>query len=390
METKKVMELENHFIMHTYDRSEVLFESGKGCYLYDDKGKEYLDFVGGIATASLGHGNNVISSTLYEQSKKLISSSNLFYMREQAVLAEKLAKISGLSACFFSNSGAESVETAIKLAKKYTGKQELISTEGAFHGRTLGALSLTWKEKFRMPYVPLIPGIKFIPYNNTSALADSITDNTSAFIVEPVQGEAGIYVPQRGYLKEARKICKERDCLLIVDEIQTNMRTGKFFAYQHEDILPDIVTVAKGIAGGVPIGITIANKDIASAFQPGDHGCTFGGNSLSCASANAVIDFVLKNNLIEKAGVIGEYFMKRLAKLQKKYNSIKEVRGKGLMVGIELDIHAKPIVDKCLAKGLLVNKCNEHVLRFLPPLIVTKEQIDLSVGILDEVFSELL
>jgi len=381
--------MEKEFIMYTYERAEVVFEKGSGCYLYDTDGKRYLDFIGGIATASLGHGSSIISEVLYAQSKRLISSSNLFYMQEQAVLAEKLAKISGLNACFFSNSGAESVETAIKLARKYTGKHEIISTEGAFHGRTLGALSVTWKENFRKPFEPLVPGMMFIPYNNTSALEDSISDNTAAFIIEPVQGEGGIYLPDKGYLREVKRICKERNCLLIVDEIQTNMRTGKFFAYQHESINPDIVTVAKGIGGGMPIGITIANKDVAGAFQPGDHGSTFGGNSLSCASASAVIDYVIKNKLVEKAGITGKYFMEELIKLQKKYIVIKEVRGKGIMIGIELNTYAKPIVNKCLAKGLLVNKCGDFVLRFLPPLIVDKEEIDKCVEILDAVFKEL-
>jgi len=389
MNTKRVIQMEKEFIMYTYERAEVVFEKGSGCYLYDTDGKRYLDFIGGIATASLGHGSSIISEVLYAQSKRLISSSNLFYMQEQAVLAEKLAKISGLNACFFSNSGAESVETAIKLARKYTGKHEIISTEGAFHGRTLGALSVTWKENFRKPFEPLVPGMMFIPYNNTSALEDSISDNTAAFIIEPVQGEGGIYLPDKGYLREVKRICKERNCLLIVDEIQTNMRTGKFFAYQHESINPDIVTVAKGIGGGMPIGITIANKDVAGAFQPGDHGSTFGGNSLSCASASAVIDYVIKNKLVEKAGITGKYFMEELIKLQKKYIVIKEVRGKGIMIGIELNTYAKPIVNKCLAKGLLVNKCGDFVLRFLPPLIVDKEEIDKCVEILDAVFKEL-
>ncbi len=380
-----LISLENEFILQTYERAKVVFTHGKGCYLYDSHGKEYVDLVGGIATTSIGHANRKVNDAISSQAKKLISVSNLYYSQPMIILAEKLSKLSGMNAVFFCNSGTEAIEAAIKLARKFTGKKGIIACVNGFHGRTMGALSITYKEKFRKPFEPLVPGMSFVPFNDIQALSNSITDETAAFIVEPIQGESGIIVPFQDYLKEVKSICEKKGILLIVDEIQTNMRTGKFFAYQHEGIIPDIVTVAKGIANGVPIGILLTTSKVREAFKHGDHGSTFGGNALSCAAANAVIDFIVENKLVEKSAENGDYFMKKLNSLRKKHPKIKEVRGKGLMIGVELNVSAKDIVEKCLDKGLVVNKCSEYVLRFLPPLIVGKKEINKAVAILDEV-----
>ncbi len=388
MDAEEIKRMEKKHVMQTYDRADIVFERGKGAYLYDANGKKYLDFVSGIATASLGHANDAVAKAISKQAAILIGTSNLYYTVPQAMLAKRLVELSGMGKCFFSNSGAEAIEAAIKLARKRTGRKEIISTINGFHGRTIGALSITGKEKIREPFEPLMPGAKFIPYNDSVALFDSISDETAAFVVEPIQGEAGIIVPSKGYLGECRKICDEFGALLIVDEIQTNMRTGKFFAFQHEKITPDIVTVAKGIAGGIPMGITIATDETASGFAFGDHGSTFGGNALSCAAANATIDFVLKNNLVEKAGENGEYFMGKLKSMAGKMPVVKDVRGKGLMIGVELTVAAKGVSEECLSKGLIVNKCSENVLRFLPSLIVTKKEIDSCLGILEGVLCE--
>jgi|TARA_B100001971_G_C18231434_1_gene564192 acetylornithine/N-succinyldiaminopimelate aminotransferase len=383
MKTEEVIESEKKHVMQTYGRNPVVVDHGKGCYLYSKDGKKYLDLIGSLATAPLGYGNSGLAKAVYAQSKKLVNVTNLFFTEEQVVLAEKIAKVSGLGKCFFSNSGSEANEVAIKLARKFTGKTEIISTEDAFHGRTFGALSATWKKKYKKYCEPLVPDFKHIPYNNVKALENAISSKTAAFIVEPIQGEAGIIVPDSDYLNKVSEICKKNNVLLIVDEIQTNLRTGKFFAFQHNGIKPDIVTVAKGIANGVPIGITIASDKVADAFEKGDQGSTFGGNSLSCAAANFVIDFVLDGKLIENAQKVGNYFIKKLNELKVK-GVVKDVRGKGLMIAVEMDKDVKSVADACLEKGLLVNVCTEKTLRFLPPLIITEKEVDVAVNILEE------
>jgi len=383
METEKIIEMEKEYIMQTYSRSNIVIEHGKGCYAFDNDGKKYLDLVAGIATCSIGHGNEEVSKAVCEQSKKLLNVTNLYYTEPQVILAKKLVKLSSLSKCFFCNSGAEANESAIKLARKYTGKTDIIATKNAFHGRTFGALSATWKEKFRKKFMPLVPGFTFVDYNKVEAVEDAITEKTAAVIVEPIQGESGIIIPSEDYLMKLKKLCEEKNVLLILDEIQTGTgRTGKFFAYLYYDIKPDIVTLAKGLANGIPIGVMIAKEGID--FDKSDHGSTFGGNNLSCAAANAVIDFILDNKLMENAAKQGNYFIKKLNQLKNKGNTIKEARGKGLMIGVELNIEAKEIQNKCLEKGLLVNCASDNVLRFLPSLIITKKEIDAAIKILDE------
>lgn len=384
MEAEKVYGMEKKFIMQTYDRQGLVVAKGKGCYVYDIKGKKYLDLVGGVATCPLGHGNGKLANIVKSQILKVINASNLYYSEEQALLAEKLVKLSGLGKCFFSNSGTESVEAAIKLARKYTGKSDIVAAKNSFHGRTYGSLSATGKEKIKKGFEPLVPGFTHVDYGNTKSIEAAITQKTAAVILEPMQGEAGVILPPKGYLKDVRKICDKHRILLILDEVQTGVgRTGKFFAYEHEGIKPDIVTLAKGLANGIPIGVTIASDKVASAFKPGDHGSTFGGNSLACKAALFTIDSIIKNSLMKNAGKQGAYLMERLSKL----DGVKNVRGKGLIIGMDVK-DAKETVKKCIGKGLIVNNASETALRLLPPLIISKKQADDAIKILEGVLND--
>lgn len=384
MNTKKIIEMEKKYLMHTYSRPDFVIDHGKGCYVYDKDRKEYIDLVGGIATCPLGHGNKKLANVVKNQIEKLTNPSNLYYSEQQVLLAEKLAKLSGLNKCFFSNSGTESAEAAIKLARKHTKKTGIISTKHGFHGRTFGALSATWKEKIRKPFKPLLSHFKHVDYGNAAAVEKAIDKNTGAVIVEPIQGEAGIIVPPNGYLKQLREICDKHNILLIVDEVQTGYgRTGKFFAYEHEKIKPDIVMLAKGLANGIPIGATIAKEEIASSFKSGDHGSTFGGNPVACAAANFTVGYIIKNKLIENAEKQGNYFLSKIKSLNS--SNVKEIRGKGLMIGIQIEGNAKDIVKKCNEKGLLINSPDDNILRILPPLIINKKTIDESIKIVDKV-----
>jgi len=383
MKPKKIMQIEKKNIMQTYNRFNLIADYGKGCYIYGKDGNKYLDFLGGIATCSVGHGNKEVAKAICEQAKKLINITNLYYTEPQVILAEKLSKLSGLKKCFFCNSGAEANEAAVKLAKKISGKKKFIAFKHSFHGRTSSSLALTWKEKYKKPFEPLGLEVVFVEYDNVKALEKAISNDIAAVIIEPIQGEAGIIVPSKGYLKKIEEICKKNKILLIIDEIQSgNGKTGKFFAYLYENVKPDIVTLAKGLANGVPIGVCISDLD----FDKGEHASTFGGNNLSCSAANATIDYILKNKLMENAVKVGNYFMEKLNGLKKKYKIIKKVKGKGLMVGVELNKNkAKEITEKCLEKGLIINNATEDILRFLPPLIVGKKEVDESIEILEEV-----
>lgn len=375
MEAEEIKKKESEFIMPTYARSDLVVARGKGCHLYDLDGREYLDFVGGIACTSVGHGNAEVAAAVAKQAKTLIQVSNLYYTEQQVVVAEKLAKLSGLKKCFFCNSGAEANEAAIKLAKKITGKKGFIVCKGAFHGRTHAALSATWKQAYKDPFLPLVEGFVFVDYDNPQAIENAICPDTAAVMLEPIQGDGGVIVPKDGYLQEVSEICKKKGVLLILDEVQTgNGRTGKYFAYQHAGIIPDIVTTAKGIANGVPFGACISNYE----FEKGNHASTFGGNPLACAAANATIDYMLKNNLMENATEVGNYFMKKLAGVR----NVKKVKGKGLMIGAEISVDAKKVVEECLKKGLIINNTDDFTLRFLPPLNITKKDADEALRIL--------
>jgi acetylornithine/N-succinyldiaminopimelate aminotransferase len=385
MGPEEIKKLEKEYIMNTYSRQDLVVDYGKGCKVFDKEGKEYLDFLGGIACCSVGHGNEKVKEAICEEAGKILNISNLYYTEPQVILAKKLSNLSGLAKCFFCNSGTEANEAAIKLAKKVTGKKKFIAFEGSFHGRTTASLSATWKVKYKDPFTPLVPNVVFAKYNNIDSLKVLISDEIAGVIIEPIQGEAGIIVPDKGYLKEVEKICQLHGILLIIDEIQSgNGKTGKFFAYEHENVKPDIVTMAKGLANGVPIGVCIAKKGID--FSPGDHASTFGGNNLACAAANATIDYILENKLMQNASIVGEYFMEKLEELKKSCKIIKKVKGKGLMIGLELNENqAKEIVQKSLKKGLIINNATENVLRFLPPLSIGKSDVDKAIGVLSEV-----
>lgn len=378
METEEIKKKDSKYIMNTYGRLNLVSDKGSGCYIYDKEGKKYLDFLGGLACTTIGYGNNEVASAIAKQAKTLIHISNYYYNEQQVILAEKLVKLSGLKKCFFCNSGTEANEAAIKLAKKVTGKKEFIVCKGAFHGRTHASLSATWKEAYKKPFSPLVEGFTFIEYNNSNAIENAINQNTAAVMLEPIQGEAGIIVPNENYLKEVSEICKRKKILLILDEVQSgNGRTGKFFAYQYAGILPDIVTIAKGLANGVPIGVCISNYE----FEKGNHASTFGGNPLVCAAANATLDYILKHNLMKNALVIGKYLISKLSKLKK----VKKVKGKGFMIGVEIIGDAKEIANKCLKKGLIVNGVNRFTLRLLPPLIATKKEVNEAIRILKQI-----
>lgn len=383
MEAEDIKKLEKKHVMQTYGRYDLVLDYGEGCYVYDKEGKKYLDFLGGIACCSVGYANKEVTDAISDEAGKLLNVTNYYYTEPQAVLASKLAKLSGLKKCFFCNSGTEANEAAIKLAKNVTKKKKFIAFEHSFHGRTTGSLAATWKEKYKEPFLPLMPEIVFVEYNNINALKKAISDEVAAVIIEPIQGEAGIIVPDEGFLKEVKHVCESHDVLMICDEVQSgNGRTGKFFAYLHAGVKPDIVTTAKGLANGVPIGVCISDFE----FDKGNHASTFGGNNLACAAANATVDYILSENLMENAVSVGEYFMSKLEELKHEYPLLGDVRGKGLMIGVELHANeAKKIVDKCMEKGLLLNDATEHTLRFLPPLIVTKEEVDEAIKILDEV-----
>ena len=381
MDTKEIMEREKKFLMQTYSR-QIVMDHGKGCYVFDKGGKKYIDLVGGIATCILGHGNEEFANAVKEQVSKITNPTNLYYTEQQVVLAEKLAKLSGLNKCFFSNSGAESVEAALKLVRKHTKKTGVISTKQAFHGRTFGSLAATWKDKIKDPFKPMMEGFRHVDYNDHQAVENAIDNNTGAVIIEPIQGEAGIIIPDDNYLKNIRGICDKHNILMIVDEVQTGCgRTGKFFA--SEGIKPDIITLAKGLGNGIPIGATIASEEVAASFEKSDHGSTFGGNPVSCAAANFTVDYIISNNLMENAAEQGKYLMDKIKSLNSLL--VKEVRGKGLMIGVELNDKNDEIIQNCVEKGLLINPVTDKVLRFLPPLTISKEIIDESMEILTEV-----
>lgn len=371
------------YIFQTYTRQPIAIKKARGAVVTDVNGKEYIDCVAGIAVNNVGHCHPVVVEAIKRQAEELIHVSNLYYLECQALLAEQLVNLSGTNRVFFCNSGAEAVEGALKLARKVSGKKEFIATEHAFHGRTRGALSVTHKEKYRKPFEPLSSSV-FVPYNDTEAIRNAITRDTAGIIVEPIQGEGGVIVPSDEYLKEVREICDETGTLLILDEVQTGFgRTGKWFAKEHSGILPDIMTTAKAMGGGFPMGALLAVEDTAANFERGDHASTFGGSPLACAAALANIDVMKKERLVERSGELGTYLMDKLAGMNKDY--VTEIRGRGLMVGMELSINCEDIVNKTRERGILLNCTSGSVLRFVPPLTITKEQMDTVVSVLNEI-----
>lgn len=386
---EQVIKEEKEFMIPVYKRIPVCLVKGAGIKLWDINGKEYLDFFG-QGVNGIGHCHPKLVKAIVEQANKLIHFSNLYYTIPQIELAKKLSQISFGGKVFFANSGAEVNEAAIKLARRYgKGKYEIITMTGSFHGRTLATLSATGQEKIHKGFEPLVDGFKYVPFNDLEQIEKNITKSTCAIMVEPIQGEGGINVASKEYLKGLRALCDEHKILLILDEVQTGIgRTGKMFGYEHYEIIPDIMTLAKWLGSGIPIGAMIAKPQLAELLDPGSHASTFGGNPLACAATLAVINVIIEENLVKNAEEVGNYLINKLYDLKDKYNFIKEVRGKGLMVGMELDTPGAAIVDACLQHGLIINSTVEKVLRFLPPLTVTKQDVDRAIEVLDKVLEE--
>lgn len=366
-----------------FARYKIVLDHGDGVYVYDTQGNKYIDFLGGIAVNVLGHNHKELVKAVADQAGKMIHCSNLYYTQVQADAAEKLVKLSGLGKVFFGNSGAEANEGAIKIARKYAhsidaDKSQIISAIHSFHGRTIATLTATGQPKYHEGFGPLPAGFDYVPYNDIEALEKLMSDKTAAVMLEPIQGEGGVHVPDVAYMQKVRQLCDKYNAVLIFDEIQSGMgRSGKFFAYENFGIKPDVVTLAKGLAGGVPIGAFIATDKVAAAFHAGDHGSTFGGNPLACAAANVVLDIVGQPSFLQHVVEMGDYMKSRLVAMQAKYPTlIKKVRGMGLILGMELTKPGRDIVNDCLGKGAIINCTAGNVLRFVPPLIVTKEHID--------------
>jgi acetylornithine/N-succinyldiaminopimelate aminotransferase len=394
MDSQTMMMLSEKYVANTYTRYPILLVRGKGTRVWDLEGEEYLDFVSGLAVCNLGHCHPRVVKAIQTQAEKLIHVSNFYYIEPQIQLASLLCKHSFADKVFFCNSGAEANEGAFKLARKYAkekmGKDryEIITMERSFHGRTLATLTATGQEKFRKGYEPLMPGFKYVPFNDIGAVKNAINSKTCAIMLEPIQGEGGVNCPSEGYLKALREICDEKGLLLIFDEVQVGMgRTGKLFAYEHDRVEPDMLTLAKSLAGGVPIGALLIKKGIAESFNPGDHASTFGGNPLATAAGVAALTTILEEGMLENCEKMGGYFFSQLEEIKKKYPFVKEVRGKGLILGMELKIDGGSIVKEMLRKKILINCTMGNVLRFLPPLIVTKEEIDRVTKTLEQVFS---
>ena len=397
MTLKEIIELDKKYYMNTFgDRTPVCFKYGKGINLWDLDGNKYYDFLAGIAVNALGHSHPKLVKAIQEQAEKFIHCSSLYYIENQAKLAKVLVECSCADRVFFANSGAEANEGAIKLARIYfkkkgfPNKYEIITLEKSFHGRTLATIAATGQDKYQKPYSPLTPSFCKVPINDIKALENAIDSNTCAVMIEPIQGESGVNPTTVEYMKAVRELCNERGILLIFDEVQCGLgRTGKLFGYQHYGVEPDIFTLAKALGGGFPIGALLAKEHVAQAFEKGDHGSTFGGNPLACAAGLAEMDVLLNEGLVENAEKMGNYFMDRLNELARKYSFIKEVRGKGLMIGIELSINkAEEIKNKCFEKRYLIGSVGSNILRLLPPLIITKEDIDQMIEMFDGVLAE--
>lgn len=373
------MQREEKYTANIYGKREVVVTKGSGALVWDVNGNEYIDCLAGHGVCIIGHSHPKVIEAIKEQVSKIITVPGVLYSDIRAEAAEKLVKMApkGLSKVFFGNSGAEATETAIKLARKYTGKSEIIAMTKSFHGRTLGALSATWKKEYREPFEPLLPGFKFVGFGDASKVKDAANEKTAAVIVEPVQGESGVLLPPDNYLRELREICDQKGILLIFDEVQTGFgRTGKDFACQHWNVSPDIIALAKGIGGGVPVGATISSDEIWGSMKAGDHGSTFGGNPLACAAVSAACDVLNNEKLTEKASKLGAYALDRLHKTLDRNPLVREIRGLGLMIAIELKVKSKPYVIRAVQEKLLLLTSGSTILRLLPPLVISKEQID--------------
>ena len=394
MATEELKQDAARYLMQTYTRQPLSIARGRGAKVYDLEGREYLDFVGGIAVNILGHGHPDLVHAIQHQAAQLIHTSNLYYTEPQVKLGQMLVEHSFADKVFFCNGGAEANEAAIKLARRYShdkygaGRFEIITMKNSFHGRTMATLTATGQDKVQKGYEPLLPGFSYVAFNNVEELERAVTDKTAAIMLEPVQGEGGVYAADRRYLKQVRDLCTQKDVLLIFDEVQTGMgRTGTLFAYEQLGVHPDIMTLAKALGGGVPIGACLATDSVAKAFSPGSHASTFGGNPLACAAGLAVCRALLEGHVLDHARRMGEYFSKGLADCKARHRVVREVRGIGLLQGLELAMDAKAVVSECLARGILINATGEHVLRFVPPLIITQLEIDRLLDTLAQIFS---
>ncbi|MFW6151134.1 MAG: aspartate aminotransferase family protein [Chloroflexota bacterium] len=383
-------QLESKLYLKTFRRFPVTLVKGRGALVWDDRGKEYLDFVGGWAVNSLGHCPPVVVDALNEQARTLIHTSNQFYTVPQLQLAQLLVNVSVLDRAFFCNSGAEANEGAVKLARRYgklrlNGAYVVVTANGSFHGRTLAMSAATGQEKFHEPYEPMPPGFVNVDFNDVEAIKAATDQDTCAIMLEPIQGEGGVNIPDDGYLREVQTWCRERGILFILDEVQTGIgRTGTLFAYEQFRVQPDILTLAKGLASGVPIGAFLA-RDQVDVFAPGDHGSTFGGNPLACAAACATLREIVERHVAADVQRVGGYFLAELRRLQQQFAFIEEVRGRGLLIALQFDRDiAQDMAMACLARGLLVNKVKPNALRFMPPLIITEREVDRAVGVLKD------
>jgi len=391
MTTQETIELYSKYVIANYKRLPRVIVKGEGCYLYDAEGNKILDMFPGWAVSGIGHCHPKVVDAIRKQAGELLHIDNTFYSEQQGELAKLISERGFGGKCFFCNSGAEANEGALKLARLATpdGKYKFITAEGSFHGRTFATVTATAQPKYHEGFLPLLPGFVYVPYNDIAALEKAFTDEVCAVMIEPIQGEGGINVATKEYVEAIRQLCDEKGAVMIFDEVQTGMgRTGKWFAYQHYDVEPDIITLAKALGGGVAIGAMMAKEELAAKLVPGKHASTFGGNCIACAAGIAVVDAIEEDDLLENAVKMGEYAKLKLEQLGEKYDIIKEVRGIGLMIGVQLSSPGAEIVDKCLARGLRINCTNNTVLRFMPAMIVTKEQIDEAINILDSVMGE--
>jgi acetylornithine/N-succinyldiaminopimelate aminotransferase len=396
MITSELIKESLQYLMNTYSRQPLVLVKGRGTRVFDSDGKEYVDFVSGVAVDNLGHCNPRVVVALQKQAQRLMHVSNHYHIEPQIALARELVKRSFADKVFFCNSGTEVIEAAIKLARRYSrtvlkqDRFEIITMRGSFHGRTYGAVSATAQEKFHQGFEPVLPGFRYVPFNDLQAAEEAVNERTCAVLVEPIQGEGGVNVPSDGYLAGLRKLCDKHGILLMLDEIQTGMgRTGRLFAHEHENVRPDVMALAKGLGAGMPIGALLATDVVASAFSPGTHGSTFGGNPLACAAGLASLDALLEDNIIiQNVEILGRHFLNRLGDLKSRHSFIKDVRGRGLLIGMELDIEGKDFVAACMKEGFLINCTVSTVLRFMPPLVISEEEIDELISVLDRTFKK--
>ena len=395
MKTREVLQKSQTYLLQNYGRYDLVLERGNGVYVFDNDGERYLDCVAGISVNALGHGDYDVVEAIREQAGRLIHVSNLYHTIPAALLAEKLVQHSFADRVFFCNSGTESVEGAVKFARKWAfsrfgpHKHELVAAKDSFHGRTMGALSLTGQEKYQKAFRPLVPGVRFVDLNDVDALADAITDNTAAVILEPIQIESGVHPSRAEYLAAVREACDRHNALLIFDEVQTGLgRTGKLFAHEHFDVRPDIVTLAKPLGGGLPIGAVLMTQNVADAIEPGDHAATFGGGPVVCSVGIIVLEKLIAGGIVESVAQKGEVFGKRLQDIQERYDEVVDVRGMGMVWGVQLACPAAEIVTAMRARHILTCPAGPNVVRFVPPLIITEDQLHQVAEALDEVLAE--